>query len=102
MLQRAGFMQFFLSLSPIEIHNDFSEMFFRVYRQQGFIVTIDTNVGPHAVHVLGYDRSTHMVRYYDPIGLDGQDNVKELSLDEFNRLRITDGEFAKITVAEPT
>ena len=85
----------------IEIQNNLNEFFFRGY-PNGFIAAIDTNVGPHAVHVLGYDRSTHMVRYYDPIGADGQNNVKELSLVEFNRLRIKVGEFAKVTVVEPT
>lgn len=69
--------------------------------RNGFIATINTDVGPHAVHVLDCDRRTHSVRYYDPMGADGQSNVKEVTLEEFNRIRITDWVFAKITVVEP-
>lgn len=98
--QKLGINERF-SFSQVAVEDDLDESFFRRYRRYGFIAAISTDVGPHAVHVLGYDRRSHMVRYYDPIGADGRDNVKELSLDEFNAHRLTQGAFALLTIVEP-
>jgi len=89
-----------VTFGQIEMRGNLNEVFFGGY-PNGFIATISTDVGPHAVHVLGYDKRTRMVSYYDPIGADGRSNVKQLPLAEFNKLRLKTGEFAKITVVEP-
>jgi len=89
-----------VTFRQIEMRGNLSEVFFGGY-PNGFIATISSDVGPHAVHVLGYNRRTRMVSYYDPIGADGRSNVKQLPLAEFNKLRLKTGEFAKITVVEP-
>lgn len=89
-LQQLG-MNSTMEFSQVEASHDMTPDFFKNY-PWGFIDTVQTEVGPHAIHVLSYNAESDRVQYYDPIGTDGNINVKELPLAQFNRLHVRYGD----------
>lgn len=63
--------------------------------EEGVLVVINTEVGPHAIHVIKCEKGN--VIYYDPIGKDGTYNIKMIPSEDFDNILIRGGGYISIS-----
>jgi hypothetical protein len=74
----------------VQIDDENLETFLNKLPNSGMIMAINHELGPHVVHITQFDSKLKTVTFYDPIGKDGQANLKTMSIEALKKIIFRD------------